>query len=174
MADKQANQNLAQQLAHAAQNPIIMANSSTRPMREYASPGLYDFSPTIIYPTPDGTRFEMKSVMLQMLQTAGQFRGARGEDPHAHMKCFLETCNSFVIPGITPEAIRLSLFPYSLRDDAKQWMCIRDRNRASQMVADAAAAGSIMDKSYTEAKEILDHIAKHNMEWVDDTYDARA
>ncbi|XP_038896707.1 uncharacterized protein LOC120084967 [Benincasa hispida] len=42
-------------------------------------------------------------------------------------------------------------------------------NRASQM-----AAGRLMDKSYTEAKEILDHIAKHNMEWMDDTYDGRA
>ncbi|XP_038890753.1 uncharacterized protein LOC120080236 [Benincasa hispida] len=97
-----------------------MANSSTRPMKEYASPVLYDFSPGIIYPTLDGTRFEMKSVMLQMLQIAGQFRGAQGEDPHAHMKRFLETCNSFVIPRITPEAIRLSLFPYSLRDNAKK------------------------------------------------------
>ncbi|XP_038874882.1 uncharacterized protein LOC120067385 [Benincasa hispida] len=47
-------------------------------------------------------------------------------------------------------------------------------NRASQMAANAAAAGGLMDKSYTEAKEILDRIAKHNMEWVDDTYDGRA
>ncbi|XP_038904346.1 uncharacterized protein LOC120090699 [Benincasa hispida] len=107
--------------------------------------------------------------------TAAPFRGSGGEDPHAHMKCFLETCNSFVIPGITPEAIRLSLFPYSLRDDAKHWMktFYGGLNRASQMAADAATAGGLMDKSYTEAKEILDRIAKHNMEWVDDTYDGR-
>ncbi|XP_038888341.1 uncharacterized protein LOC120078183 [Benincasa hispida] len=38
-------------------------------------------------------------------------------------------------------------------------------NRASQMAKDAAAAGGLMDKSYIEAKEILDRIAKHNMEW---------
>ncbi|XP_038889296.1 uncharacterized protein LOC120079205 [Benincasa hispida] len=36
------------------------------------------------------------------------------------------------------------------------------------------AAGGIMDKSYTEVKEILDRITKHNMEWVDDSYDTRA
>ncbi|XP_038880527.1 uncharacterized protein LOC120072192 [Benincasa hispida] len=223
-----------------------MANNSTRPMREYASPVLYDFSPGIIYPMPDGTRFEMKSVMLQMLQTARQFGGSHGEDPHAHMKRFLETCNFFVIPRITPEKIRLSLFPNSLRDDAKQWVsslepeeittweklvekfmqkyfppttnarrrreimnfeqedietlsvaCERFNglvkncpnhalllniqmetfygglNRASQIAADAAAAEGLMDKSYTEAKEILLYIAKHNMEWVDDTYDGR-
>ncbi|XP_038890241.1 uncharacterized protein LOC120079867 [Benincasa hispida] len=116
MVKEQANH----QLAHAVQNPILMANSSMRTMREYASLVLYDFSPRILYPTPDGTRFEMKSVMLQMLQTVGQFGGGHGEDPHTHMKRFLEMCNSFVIP--TPEAIRLSLFPYSLRDDAKQWV----------------------------------------------------
>ncbi|XP_038904327.1 uncharacterized protein LOC120090680 [Benincasa hispida] len=163
------------------------------------------------------------------------------------MKRFLETCNSFVIPGITPEAIRLSLFPYSLRDDAKQWvsslepgeittweklvekfmqkyfphttnarrrreimnfeqeeaetlsvawerfkelvnnypnnglpltiqmeMFYGGLNRALQMAADAAAAVGLMDKSYIEAKEILYRIAKHKMEWVDDTYDGRA
>ncbi|XP_038891744.1 uncharacterized protein LOC120081142 [Benincasa hispida] len=43
-------------------------------------------------------------------------------------------------------------------------------NRASQMAANAVAAGGLIDKSYTEAKEILDRIAKHNMEWVDDTH----
>ncbi|XP_038894636.1 uncharacterized protein LOC120083133 [Benincasa hispida] len=42
------------------------------------------------------------------------------------------------------------------------------------MAANAAAAGRLMDKSYTEAKEILDRIAKHNMEWVDDTNDGKA
>ncbi|XP_038882281.1 uncharacterized protein LOC120073512 [Benincasa hispida] len=72
-------------------------------------------------------RFEMKSVMLQMLQTVGQFGGSCGEDPNAHMKRFLETCNSFMISGITPEAIRLFLFPYSLRDDAKQWVSSLER-----------------------------------------------
>ncbi|XP_038895768.1 uncharacterized protein LOC120083932 [Benincasa hispida] len=41
------------------------------------------------------------------------------------------------------------------------------------MAEDAAAAGGLIDKSYTEAKEILDCIAKHNMECVDDTYDGR-
>ncbi|XP_038889254.1 uncharacterized protein LOC120079150 [Benincasa hispida] len=128
---------------------------------------LYDFSPGIIYPMPNGTRFEMKSVMLQMLQTADQFGGARGEDPHAHMKCFLETCNSFLIPGITPEAIRLSLFPYSLRDDAKKWASSLEPWEITTWENHEAATYSIMDKSYNEAKEILDRIAKHNMEWND-------
>ncbi|XP_038891676.1 uncharacterized protein LOC120081070 [Benincasa hispida] len=41
------------------------------------------------------------------------------------------------------------------------------------MATDAAVAGGIMDKSYTEAKEILDRIAIPNMEWMDDTYDGR-
>ncbi|XP_038882276.1 uncharacterized protein LOC120073506 [Benincasa hispida] len=212
MAEEQQNQ----QLAHAAQNPILMANNSMRPIREYTSPVLYDFTPRIVYPTPNGTRFEMKFVMLQMLKTAGKFGGSRGEYPHAHMKRFLETCNSFVIPGITPEEKlvekfmqkyfppttnvrrRLEIMNFEQEDTgtlSAAWEHFKGLvkncpnhgllltiqmetfygrlNRASQMAVDAAAARGLMEKSYTEAKEILDRIAKHNMEWVDDTYDGR-
>lgn len=63
----------------------------------------------------------MKPVMLQMLQTARQFGGALGEDPHAHLKSFLNICNTFSISRVTQDGIQLSLFPFSLRDEARQW-----------------------------------------------------
>ena len=56
-----------------------------------------------------------------MLQAAKQFGGALGKDPHAHLKSFLEICNTFSITRVTQDGIRLSLFPFSLRDDARQW-----------------------------------------------------
>uniref|UniRef100_UPI001C3D1ED9 retrotransposon gag family protein n=1 Tax=Picosynechococcus sp. (strain ATCC 27264 / PCC 7002 / PR-6) TaxID=32049 RepID=UPI001C3D1ED9 len=43
------------------------------------------------------------------------------EDPHAHLKSFIEICNTFVIPNISADDIRLTLFPFSLRDEARQW-----------------------------------------------------
>lgn len=53
----------------------------------------------------EGQRFQMKPIMLQMIQAVGQFKGSPGEDPHAHLKSFMKICNTFVIPVITPEAI---------------------------------------------------------------------
>lgn len=57
-----------------------------------------------------------------MLQIAGQFGGALGEDPHALLKSFKEIYNTFVISNITPKEIRLTLFPFSLRDEVRQWV----------------------------------------------------
>lgn len=56
-----------------------------------------------------------------MLQTAGKIEGAPDEDPHSHLKSFIGIYNTFVIPNITTKEIRLTLFPFSLRDEARQW-----------------------------------------------------
>ena len=67
-----------------------------------------------------GSRFQMKRMMLQMLQIVGQFGGTLGEDLHTQLKSFIETCNTFVFPNITVDEIHLTLFPFSLRDEVRQ------------------------------------------------------
>ena len=44
------------------------------------------------------------------------------EDPHLHLRLFMEVSDSFKLPGVTEEALRLKLFPYSLRDRARAWL----------------------------------------------------
>ncbi|KAJ9558513.1 hypothetical protein OSB04_013127 [Centaurea solstitialis] len=51
----------------------------------------------------------------------GQFSGLPSEDPNLHLKSFMEITDSFIIPGVSNEAIRLNLFTFSLRDRAKSW-----------------------------------------------------
>ena len=60
--------------------------------------------------------------MFQMLQTVGQFNGLSNEDPHLYLKLFLEVSDAFKIAGATQNALRLRLFPYSLRDRARAWL----------------------------------------------------
>ncbi|XP_038889341.1 uncharacterized protein LOC120079252 [Benincasa hispida] len=134
-----------------------------------------------------------------MIQNAGQFRGLQGEDPHAHLTSFVEMCGNFSLPGLTLENIRLYLFPYTLRDEAKKWAyslepneitswgqlveripdCVlmetfyNGLNSATQAVVDASATGGFMDKTYTESKVILDRISRNMDDWIDYRYGGR-
>ena len=44
------------------------------------------------------------------------------KDPHLHLRLFMEVSDFFRLPGVTEEALRLKLFPYSLRDQARAWL----------------------------------------------------
>jgi hypothetical protein len=43
------------------------------------------------------------------------------ENPHEHMMNFLEYCNTLKQNDVSPEAIRMQLFPFSLSGNAKMW-----------------------------------------------------
>ena len=50
------------------------------------------------------------------------FQGLPNEDPYAHLATFIEICNTVKIAGVPDEAIRLSLFSFSLAKEAKRWI----------------------------------------------------
>ncbi|XP_042012411.1 uncharacterized protein LOC121760881 [Salvia splendens] len=50
------------------------------------------------------------------------FRGRPTEDPNKHLTKFIQICNTTKINGVTDEQIRLRVFPFSLEDDAKDWL----------------------------------------------------
>ena len=95
---------------------MIMANRTT-----------HDFSAPLASNVATGpdiisadTHFEFKPALITMLQ-ASPFYGKAHEDANVHLQHFLEICSTFTIKGVTQEAIRLRLFPFSLLGKAKQW-----------------------------------------------------
>ncbi|KAH9780391.1 hypothetical protein KPL71_008059 [Citrus sinensis] len=99
-----------------------MADDRDRAIRDYVVLTPQVVHPGIIRPEVEAVNFEFKPVMFQMLQTVGQFNGLPNEDPHLHLKLFLEASDAFKIAGATQDALRLRLFPYSLRDRARAWL----------------------------------------------------
>ena len=56
-----------------------------------------------------------------MMVQASSFCGKANEDISAHLQQFLELCNTFVIKGVSQDAIRFQLFLFSLLGRAEQW-----------------------------------------------------
>ena len=82
--------------------------------------------PTIVQsaiqrPPIQANNFELKGVTLQMLNYI-QFHGLATENPNAHLTSFIEVCDMVKYNGVTEEALRLQLFPFSLSDRAKHWL----------------------------------------------------
>ncbi|KAK8562230.1 hypothetical protein V6N12_049276 [Hibiscus sabdariffa] len=69
-------------------------------------------NPTVTIPKFEAEHFELKSVMLNMLNTLGQFSRSLAENARQHLKSFLEICNSFKIHGVCNdlETKAISLF----------------------------------------------------------------
>ncbi|KAK8619607.1 hypothetical protein V6N13_135889 [Hibiscus sabdariffa] len=104
--------------------PPIPQNNQQQPLRtvhDYLAEDLEGLNPTVTIPEFEAEHFELKPVMFNMLNTLGQFGGSPAENARQHLKSFLEICNSFKIHGVSNDVLKLKLFPYSLRDKAKEW-----------------------------------------------------
>ena len=103
-------------------NIIYMADDIDKAIRDYVVLTPQVVHPGIIRPEVEAPNFELKPVMFQILQTVGQSNGLSNEDPHLHLKLFLEVSDAFKIAGVTQDVLRLRLFLYSLRDRARAWL----------------------------------------------------
>jgi hypothetical protein len=94
------------------------APMAERTICEFSAPSNTNFrtGPTT---TMGDRNFELKPALINMVQE-NPFSGKPNEDANAHLQHFLEVCRTFTIHGVTDDAIRLRLFPFSLLGKAKQ------------------------------------------------------
>ncbi|KAK8498801.1 hypothetical protein V6N12_066942 [Hibiscus sabdariffa] len=104
----------------AAADPEVAARP--RAIRDHLAPMLDDLSPGIVAPEIQAAHFELKPVMFNMLNSIGQVGGSPREDARQHIRAFLEVCDSFRQQGVHEDVLKLKLFPYSLRDRARDWL----------------------------------------------------
>ncbi|KAL2249932.1 UNVERIFIED_CONTAM: Retrovirus-related Pol polyprotein from transposon 17.6 [Sesamum indicum] len=95
-----------------------MALIPERSIDDMTSPDLNQQPLCIEYPDLE-VDFELKSGLIHLLPT---FRGLAGEDPHKHLKEFHVVCSGMRPQGISEEQVKLRAFPFSLADQAKDWL----------------------------------------------------
>lgn len=98
-----------------------MAAKNTRTLKDFAAPNTNGLHSSITRPTVEANNFELKPSLLSMVQQ-NQFGGSSTDDPNLHLSVFLEYCDTLKMNGVTADAIRLRLFPFSLRDRARAWL----------------------------------------------------
>ena len=103
---------------------VIASSTAPRAMaqkthRDYSAPSANQV-PTGPEVNTGGENFKVKTGLITMVQ-ASLFCGKANEDASAHLQPFLELCSTFVVKGVSQDAIRLQLFPFSLLGRAKKW-----------------------------------------------------
>ncbi|XP_052723795.1 uncharacterized protein LOC108322652 [Vigna angularis] len=92
-----------------------------RTLEDYASVTVPISFNSIAKPVIIAANMEMKPALIHLVQS-NQFSGLSHENPYDHLTTFNEYCNTVKMLNVSEEAIRLSLFPFSLAGNAKKWL----------------------------------------------------
>ena len=109
-------------------NPIVQhqyrgrMDDPPRTNSDFARPNLTEITSSIVRPRVEANNFELKPSVIRMVQQNAQFDGLEDQDPSTHIQLFLELCDTFKFNGVSEDAIRLRLFPFSLAGKARQWL----------------------------------------------------
>ena len=76
---------------------------------------------TIVNPAVEVNNFELRPALISLVER-DQFGGHPSENPNMHLRNFLAKCDTIKLNGVPTDAIRLRLFPFSLRDRARDWL----------------------------------------------------
>ncbi|XP_021737862.1 uncharacterized protein LOC110704391 [Chenopodium quinoa] len=106
-----------------------MVDQPTKSLLEYGIPDTTSgILSSIVRPPVTAQHFELKPQFIQFISN-DSFAGTPHDCPVSHIDSFLEKCDTMKMNGVTDDAIRLRLFPFSLRDRAKEWL--RDEGTGS-------------------------------------------
>ncbi|CAN6465559.1 unnamed protein product [Victoria cruziana] len=90
-----------------------------RLFREFFVPTEYDQGVGGVGPLVGAHQYEIKASTINILPS---FHGLASEDPYCHLDEFLDICAMVKINNIEDNALRLRLFPFSLKKKARDWL----------------------------------------------------
>jgi Retrotransposon gag protein len=98
-----------------------MANKRPKLLKDFIVTSPTSIRTSIVAPVVGANNFKLKPALINMIQQY-PFNGLPNEDPNLHLSIFLEICNTLKVNGVTNDAIRLRLFPFSLAGKARAWL----------------------------------------------------
>ncbi|XP_021744850.1 uncharacterized protein LOC110710815 [Chenopodium quinoa] len=99
-----------------------MVDPGTKSLLEYGIPDTTTgFLSSFVRPPVTAQSFELRPQFIQFIPN-DSFAGSSNDCPVTHIDSFLEECDTMKLNGVTDDAIRLRLFPFSLRDRAREWL----------------------------------------------------
>ena len=90
-------------------------------LEDYSSSTVPQFFTSIARPEVQAHNITYPHSLIQLIQ-GNLFHGLPNEDPYAHLATYIEICNTVKIAGVPEDAVRLSLFSFSLAGEAKRWL----------------------------------------------------
>nr|GEU79156.1 reverse transcriptase domain-containing protein [Tanacetum cinerariifolium] len=109
--------------------PMVRPNGQApRTMEELCQPSINERGRPIASIPIQATDFGLRHHMIQQVQNRCQFHGLPGNDANRHIDKFLEITQHMKQNGVSDDALRSSLFPYSLTHHAIAWYDRLPRN----------------------------------------------
>ncbi|WZZ24067.1 hypothetical protein YC2023_007468 [Brassica napus] len=93
---------------------------AARPIGTYDRPNIHGHRFGIRAPAVAANNFEVKSGLLNVIEN-NKYHGLALEDPFDHLDRFDSYCGLSKTNGVSEDALKLKLFPFSLGDKARQW-----------------------------------------------------
>ena len=94
-----------------------MAKRDPRVLRDYVLPQATGLTSPIVNQAVEPNNFELRPALISFVEQ-NQFGGLPLENPHLHLRNFLAKCDTIKLNEVSADAIRLRLFPFSLKDRA--------------------------------------------------------
>ena len=91
-----------------------------RAIGTHDDPNIHGHRAGIRAPAVENNNFEIKSSVINMIQS-NKYHGLALEDPLDHLDNFDKLCGTTKINGVSEDASKLRLFPFSLGDKAHTW-----------------------------------------------------
>ena len=92
--------------------------NTRKPLKDKLRPARSNTASAVVLPT-ETNQFNFKPGVIQLLPS---FHGLEKENPYLHIKGFEEACLTCFDGKTNEETVYLKLFPFSLKDKAKNWL----------------------------------------------------
>nr|GFA88471.1 reverse transcriptase domain-containing protein [Tanacetum cinerariifolium] len=150
-----------------AEGPGDLPIPDLRTMKELCQPSLNGRGGPIASIAIQATNFTLKNDMIQQVQNSCQFHGLPGDDANNHLDRFLHVTQNIKVNGVTDDAFRLYLFPYSLIHHATTWFHHLPRNSINtfKQMDKMFLGGTFMKRRPGECYDLIENMTAHHNDW---------